>query len=370
MKIVSIQKKDNGDVSMLFDLEDTGLIGKRANIKIFFDALFTGISSVETMTESKQLFETNVDITGAEFNVLVPKDKLEGFAYEGVYLKTHYRAVLKVREKAEFILDNSVFANLTNKIPEITVESPSANNNKKKAFRMSLDFKKTFSAMPLWGKFLFIFSGSLFVLSVLYFLAAYASFSNEGIFYRGREMGYFAIVMSGCFLAYAYTYVYEYLTVKVIKDHPFVKSDSQLEVKDFISVASVVDLKDVTLSVVACSYEKGKVKFRVKTKNDYMVMQSESSDPVKRVLLYEKSIEMVQKNVPFESYFTGKIDFKKMYDELLPVMDVMPKFGIEFDVIIYFKVSEMPNIQITLPVDRFEKPTLKNCSNNYEKTNR
>ena len=364
MADVSVKKKDNGDIELLFSLDDEKLVGRNTNIKLFLDAESSHYLGSKSASDSKLLFESDMEVIGPELRVYVPKEKVIGFAYDGIYLKTRYRAVLKIKEVSEYILDSMHFNSISHK-KDRTDEGVEQESQKVglagviqsllSGGKGKFDLRKSFTVMPLVAKIQIIFYGLVFILSFLFFVIAKLNFIKSDIFYAGDMVGVFGMFFGGIMFLYVSSYAYKYLKVTVIKKCPFVKSDSHCKVKDFVNALAKIDLKNLTVAVIARNYEKGKVKVRRQRTYSKLPFR----EVVKEVVLYEKKVDVVPNKMQAESYFGEEIDFKKMYNEILPVMEVTPEFGIEFDVKVHFKTPDFPDMSVTLPVDRFEKPALQ-----------
>ncbi len=104
-----------------------------------------------------------------------------------------------------------------------------------------------------------------------------------------------------------------------------------------------VELKDVTLRVVACNLEKGQY-MRGSGSNRRTVSFSK---PVQGVLLYKHKVETIPRKQPVENYFPGEVEFDAMFDGLYPPAQVSKSHGLFVYWEVQLLVDELVDQELT-----------------------
>jgi hypothetical protein len=127
----------------------------------------------------------------------------------------------------------------------------------------------------------------------------------------------------------------KYMTFRFKKVPERVDRDTVGNVSNLVQGIARVDLREVTLRVVACNMEKGQ-SVRGSGSNRRTVSFSE---PTRGVLLYSRTIDHIPKKQPVESYFNEEFPFKPMFKALYPPNMVSSTHGLQ----VYWEVQFIHN---------------------------
>ena len=110
-----------------------------------------------------------------------------------------------------------------------------------------------------------------------------------------------------------------------MKAHPPIGRDSRLRLSDLIEGESKVRLENVVVRVVACNRECGQYKRGSGTKERTVSFRN----PINAVMLYERRILQIPAHRPLGMYIDGEVDFRPMFDLLLPPLMLSSSHGID-----------------------------------------
>lgn len=110
-----------------------------------------------------------------------------------------------------------------------------------------------------------------------------------------------------------------------MKAHPPIGRDSRLRLSDLIDGESKVRLENVVVRVVACNRECGQYKRGSGTKERTVSFRN----PINAVMLYERRILQIPAHRPLGMYIDGEVDFRPMFDLLLPPLMLSSSHGID-----------------------------------------
>jgi hypothetical protein len=115
-----------------------------------------------------------------------------------------------------------------------------------------------------------------------------------------------------------------YTTFRLGRVPDEISRDTVAALRDLVRGSPRVDLHDITVRVVAYNLEKG-CYTRGSGSNERTVSFSE---PVRAVVLYEKTVPMVRRGQPIESALSDSFPFEPMFDALHPPSEVSPSHGL------------------------------------------
>lgn len=104
-----------------------------------------------------------------------------------------------------------------------------------------------------------------------------------------------------------------------------ISRETTLRVADIITGVPRVDLENIVVRIAACNLECGQYKRGSGTKERTVSFK----EPVRAVLLFEKSIPKVPSGFPVESYLEDRISFKEMFAVLYPPNMISSSHGIK-----------------------------------------
>lgn len=110
-----------------------------------------------------------------------------------------------------------------------------------------------------------------------------------------------------------------------LKAHPTIRRDSRLRIADLVEGEARVKLENVVIRVVACNRECGAYKRGSGTSERTVTFKK----PINAVLLYERRILQIPPHRPLAMYIDGEVDFRPMFDLLLPPLKIGSNHGID-----------------------------------------
>lgn len=110
-----------------------------------------------------------------------------------------------------------------------------------------------------------------------------------------------------------------------MKPHPRIGRDTRLRLSDLVEGEAKVKLENVVVRVVACNRECGQYKRGSGTKERTVSFKN----PINAVLLYERRILQIPPHRPLGMYLDGEVDFRPMFDLLLPPLMLGSSHGID-----------------------------------------
>ena len=131
---------------------------------------------------------------------------------------------------------------------------------------------------------------------------------------------------------------------------PTITRNTRLQISQLISGKSEVDLKNMTLRVVACNMEKGQY-VRGSGSNRRTVSFKE---PVRPIILYSEKVSRIPREQELGDHFPGEVDFGPMFKTLYPPLDISETHGLA----VYWEVQllhdEFMDHELNGPSDRIK----------------
>ncbi|MCK7592255.1 hypothetical protein [Pseudomarimonas salicorniae] len=111
----------------------------------------------------------------------------------------------------------------------------------------------------------------------------------------------------------------------VLREHPPLRRGLRLKLGQLVEAQSRVPLKGACIRVVAGNCEKGQYRRKNKDKEETRSFTT----PVSAVVVYERTFNLLPANVPLGGYFSDEIDFDRLFDALLPPLEIGSRHGID-----------------------------------------
>jgi len=121
-------------------------------------------------------------------------------------------------------------------------------------------------------------------------------------------------------------------------------------VHDLVQGASRVPLQDVTLRVVACNMELGQ--YRRGSGTDERTVSFR--EPVRGVVVYERSVDHVPARRPIAPLFSGTVDFEPMFAALYPPLSITSSHGLAVHWEVQLLHPDFVDQELVGPEDAFE----------------
>ena len=110
-----------------------------------------------------------------------------------------------------------------------------------------------------------------------------------------------------------------------LKQHGPIRRDSRYRLSDLVDGEARVPLQDVVVRVVACNRECGAYKRGSGTSERTVTFKK----PIRAIKLFERRILQIPPHRPIGMYLDGEVDFRPMFDALLPPLKLGRDHGID-----------------------------------------
>ncbi len=275
-------------------------------------------------------------VDGTEHVFDTPEHSLELFTYEGRMIDLEVRAKLVVDDGVlwDTTLEEQVVRRL-GRSPEVETDPKSAVDP-----RDAFNLVSNLAAIPLVNRVVaigLILAGGV-VLAFNTFVGVHDQVvqENEVYFYSQRDSdgetsspfvnSLFASGAAGAAVWFGLkSQLRTYMRFQLATLHGRIDRNALLTAREMLTGRSRVDLRNTTVRIVACNMEKGQYE-RGSGTDERTVSFSE---PVRAVVLYEKTVPLIARRKPVEDYFDDPVDFAPMFDALYPPMTVSSTHGLE-----------------------------------------
>jgi hypothetical protein len=349
----TFQKETADAINLFVDLGDAKFIGKDAVIRFYIKSEASHDLSLGIESDKKLLFETKLLLNGQQLSVQIPKEKIEGYFYKGKFVRTYYSVVFTVlgliKPVYEIEQDFESIEGIPSLSAPVTPEIPT------NSFKMH--FSKMLKALPIDNKIFAFINGVIVLVAGLIILAGQLYHGSD---FLNRLAGgsLFAIILAFAGLLLSTANAYDYIKIQVKKPFPLIHRDSKITPDQLFHTVTNRDVHDLFVAFVGVIMEQGMLKTRSFSSSSLVsspYMYLPFGEVVSNILLYERKIDLVPKKVAVESLLDGQINFKLLYDNLLPTFNV-GKHGLAFEVRLYFKNSDYPDKYVVLPIECFPPP--------------
>ena len=337
----------------IVDLKITNpkMMGKKAEFKL---DLASDVHDSRAVDDAKNLYAHNFTVDRTEYQLKIPTDSFDCFTYKGTHASIVLRANLKV-DDAWILKDSEVSRTAQLKL----VDARTGGGGDASAAIDPFDkvqFSKNFNALSSDRKRDFVLTSLFCVIALIGGFIAIWKTLMSGDTMSGDTIGIgIACVIILTTVVYLYWAWFKnkqfksYMKV-ALQPMPAITRNTRLQISQLISGKSEVDLKNMTLRVVACNMEKGQY-VRGSGSNRRTVSFEE---PVRPIILYSEKVSRIPSGQELGGCFPGEVDFGPIFKTLYPPLEISETHGLA----VYWEVQllhdEFIDHELKGPTDRVE----------------
>ena len=314
-------------------------------------AIFTIHSTVNVhdsrgVDSSKEIYRREFVINAGGNSIEIPAHSLNAYSYSGRMINISLRGILKIDDA--FIWDTTVYEDIALKL----VKQPVVDDDAKELIEPKdiFDLMANVEAIPYRARVMVMILGiaGLVVIAVNTLIGVHDQFVPEQATYFYSHVDsdgdsssplFNSLGLSGAAGAALWLGIRRQLRKYMqfrLKPLPGVVDRKQIfRIADLVEGSARVELRDVTLRIVACNIEKGQYKRGSGTKERTVSF----SEPIRGVLLYSQQVELIPRRVEVSQYFDGDVSFEPMFAILYPPQKISSSHGME----VYWEVQLIHN---------------------------
>jgi hypothetical protein len=285
--------------------------------------------------ESKKLYLHEFRTDHRTITFTIPTREFTGFCYDGSEIEIEYQGVLKIDDAVFF--DTKVTEKVTYKLfkkPKIRIDTDRLIEPKD-----HFNFVTNLRAIPIRNQLatlVLVFVGMI-VITVNMGIGCHDQLSPESQTFLYSHRGsdgdssspfMKSLVGSGAAGAAIWFAIRrqlrKYMKFRFKQVPNRIDRTTRVPIEQLIHGVARVELKDVTLRVVACNLEKGQ--YMRGSGSDRRTVSF--SEPIQGVLLYEQKARSIPPKQPVENSFEGMVEFGPMFDALYPPAEVSSSHGL------------------------------------------
>jgi len=294
-----------------------------------------------------------------EYDLKIPTDSLDCFTYNGTRVSIRLRANLKV-DDAWILKDSKVSRTAQLKLVD---DRTSGEGDASKVIDPfdKFQFSKNFNALSFDRKLVLVLT-ALFcvILEVWGSIAIWKLRDSDDS--GGAILGIIVLTFAvfGLWAWFMNEQLKSYMEV-ALQPTPTITRNTRLKISQLISGKSKVDLKNMTLRVVACNMEKGQYWTRGNKGNKNTTSFEE---PVRPIILYSEKVSRVPAGQQIGDHFPGEVDFGPMFKTLYPPLKISETHGLAINWKVQLLNDEFRNHELKGPSERIEVTDFFIASNN------
>ncbi len=270
----------------IVDLKITNpkMMGKKAEFKL---DLASDVHDSSAVNDAKNLYAHNFTVDRTEYQLKIPTDSFDCFTYKGTHASIVLRANLKV-DDAWILKDSEVSRTAQLKLVDARTGGGGDASAEIDPFD-KVQFSKNFNALSSDRKLAFVLLSLFCVIAGVWGSIAIWKLrdSDEP---GGAIVGIIVLIVVVCVLWVWFKNKQFKSYMKVaLQPMPAITRNTRLKISQLISGKSEVDLKNMTLRVVACNMEKGQY-VRGSGSNRRTVSFKE---PVRPIILYSEKVSRI-----------------------------------------------------------------------------
>ena len=358
---ISLSIRPDADFQPTFfivDLKITNpkMMGKKAEFTL---DLASDVHDSDPVNDAKNLYAHNFTVDRTEYQLKISTDSFDCFTYKGTHASIVLRANLKV-DDAWILKDSKVSRTAQLKLVDDRTSGEGDATTEINPFD-KVQFSKNFNALSSDRKLAFVLVALFCVIAGVWGPIAIWKMrdSNEP---GGAIFWIFVLIVVVCTLWVCFMNKQFKSYMKVtLQPMPAITRDTRLQIPQLISGKSEVDLKNMTLRVVACNMEKGQY-WRRGNKGHKNTISFE--EPVRPIILYSEKVSRIPAGQQIGGHFPGEVDFGPMFKTLYPPLDISETHGLA----VYWEVQllndELSNHELKGPSDQIEVTDFFIASNN------
>ena len=331
----------------IVDLKITNpkMMGKKAEFKL---DLASDVHDSRAVDDAKNLYAHNFTVDRTEYQLKIPTDSFDCFTYKG----THASIVLRANLNVEFAgIFTFALVSWTDQ-PMLVYARPGGVGDASAEIDPfdKVQFSKNFNALSSDRKLAFVLL-SLFcvIVGIWGSIAIWKLRDSDDP--GGAIVGIIVLIVVVCVLWVWFKNKQFKSYMKVaLRPMPTISRNTRLQIPQLISGKSEVDLKNMTLRVVACNMEKGQY-VRGSGTNRRTVSFEE---PVRPIILYSEKVSLIPSGQELGGHFPGEVDFGPIFKTLYPPLKISETHGLA----VYWEVQllhdEFIDHELKGPTDRVE----------------
>ena len=321
------------------------MMGKKAEFTL---DLASYVHDSDPVNDAKKIYTHNFTVDRTEYHLKIPTDSFDCFTYKGTYVSIRLRANLKV-DDAWVLKDSEVSRTAQLKLVDDRTGGEGDASKVNDPFD-KFQFSKNFKALSSDRKLAFVLLSLFCVIAGVWGSIAIWKLrdSDEP---GGAIVGIIVLIVVVCVLWVWFKNKQFKSYMKVaLQPMPTITRNTRLQISQLISGKSEVDLKNMTLRVVACNMEKGQY-VRGSGSNRRTVSFKE---PVRPIILYSEKVSLIPSGQELGGHFHGEVDFGPIFKTLYPPLEISETHGLA----VYWEVQllhdEFIDHELKGPTDRVE----------------
>lgn len=332
-----------------FKITNPKMMGKKAEFTL---DLASDVHDSDPVNDAKNLYAHNFTVDRTEYQLKIPTDSFDCFTYKGTHASIVLQANLKV-DDSWILKDSEVSRTAQLKLVDARTGGGGDATTEIDPFD-KVQFSKNFNALSSNRKLVFVLVALFCVIAGVWGSIAIWKMrdSNEP---GGAILWILVLIVVVCTLWVCFMTVQFKSYMKVtLQPMPAITRNTRLQIPQLISGKSEVDLKNMTLRVVACNMEKGQY-WRRRTSGNSSRKETENFEkPVRPIILYSEKVSRVPAGQQIGDHFPGELDFGPMFKTLYPPLDISETHGLA----VYWEVQllhdEFMDHELKGPSDRIK----------------
>ena len=305
------------------------------------DAEFSLVAKVEVMRRggidsSKTLHSQTFRVESGATDFLIPAGKLRFYSYEGKHVEL--RLLTRVRVDDGFVFDTTVSEEQLIRIggkPRLNTDAGEI-IEPGDAFRFFANLKAIPPQNQIVTLALAVVGGLVMLVNAI--IGAHDQFAPEAATWLYSHYDSDGDANSPLFMALAGSgmlgagvwflmrrQLRKYMQFRLAEPPAPIERGVDYRVSELIAGRARVPLEDVTLRIVACNMECGQYEERRGT--DTVTVSFK--EPVRGVVLYEKTVGRIPARTPIGDYFNDRLRFDPMFAALYPPAMLGSKHGVD-----------------------------------------
>ena len=295
-------------------------MGKKAEFTL---DLASDVHDSDPVNDETNLYTNKFVVDRTEYELEIPTDSFECFTYKGTHASIVLRANLKV-DDAWILRDSQVSRKTQFKLVDERSGSPGGDATELVDPFDTVQFGKNFDALSSERKMGFILMSLLCALGWLGGSWLIWELGSDGSIFIAVVFIIFLLILIVClWLWQKNSFFRSYMSVS-LRQIPAITRSTCLPISQLVSGKSEIDLKNMTLRVVACNMEMGQY-IRGSGSNRRTVSFEE---PVRPIILYSERVGHIPARQEIGNHFPGEVDFGPMFKALYPPLEISETHGL------------------------------------------
>ena len=304
-------------------------MGKKAEFTL---DLASEVHDSRAVNDETNLYTDKFVVDRTEYELEIPTDSFECFTYKGTHASIVLRANLKV-DDAWILKDSQV--SRTTQFKLVDARSGSSGGDATDVIDPfdTVQFGKNFDALSSEKKMGFILMSLFCGLGLLggsWLIWGNLSQSEDGVVISVVLNIILLVAMVCLWVWQKDSFFKSYMSVSLRPISAITRSTC-LPISQLVSGKSKIDLKNMTLRVVACNMEKGQYIRGSGTDRRTVSFQ----EPVRPIILYSERVGHIPARQEIGNHFSGEVDFGPMFKALYPPLEISETHGLA----IYWEVQ-------------------------------